>query len=602
MNINEKVQLALVHYRSGNLEEAEKALKQALELQENNSIAINLLGIMYYQNRNYDLSIQYMKKSVSLNPNNGQAYYILGHCLQEKGDADEAIICYQKSLSINPDFADAHYNLGTVFQDRKEYDSAISCYRKAVHFNPRDIDAIYNIGLSFEGKGEFEEAINSYQEALQLNPNIREAYARMGFCLQQIEQFDAVSFFKKVNQLNPNNPVVLNSLGLALRERGQLDEAIDCYRKALDISANDANAYYNLGVAVTENGQLDEAVDCYRKALQISPDFAYVHWNLSLVLLLLGNFEEGWKEYEWRWKEKNFLKNKCFRQPIHFAQPRWDGSSLKGKTLLIYSEQGIGDEVMFASCFQEVVEQAARCIIECEKRLVPIFSRSFPKAIFLERVKKTDAYSSQLPRTDMVIPSGSLPKFLRTDFNAFPQKSYLIPDPRKVHAWLNRVKSLGKGLSIGISWRGGTSPEVIRKRSITLEQWNDLFSLAGAHFINLQYGNCENELKEAKEKFDVTIHDWKDADPRKDLDNFAAEIFALDLVISVDNTTVHMAGALGKPVWVLLPFVPNWRWMLNHEDSPWYSTVRLFRQPSPEYWEPVMAKVKDELIKLLNKN
>jgi len=257
---------------------------------------------------------------------------------------------------------------------------------------------------------------------------------------------------------------------------------------------------------------------------------------------------------------------------------------------------------MFASCFQEVVEQAEVCTIECDKRLTPIFSRSFPGAVFIEREKKPDAHSSHIPHTDVVIPIGSLPGIFRPDFDAFPQKSYLIPDPEKVRTWLDRLKTLGEGLSIGISWRGGAKQEVIRKRSILLEQWDKLFSLSGVHFINLQYGDCAHELKEAKEKLGVTIYDWEDADPLKDLDNFAAEIAALDLIVSVDNSTVHMAGALGKPVWVLLPYVPEWRWMLNREDSIWYPSMRLFRQPSHGVWESVIARVKGELLALPDKH
>jgi hypothetical protein len=254
---------------------------------------------------------------------------------------------------------------------------------------------------------------------------------------------------------------------------------------------------------------------------------------------------------------------------------------------------------MFASCFQEVIEQASVCTVECDKRLLPLFSRSFPEAVFIERVKETDDNLSHLPQTDLVIPLGSLPKFLRTDLNAFPRRSYLIPDAAKVEIWRNRLKTLGDGLKVGVSWRGGAAPKVKRRRSIKLEQWKKLFSLSGLHFINLQYGDCKDELKEIKETFGITIHNWEDADPLKDLDDFAAQIAALDLIISVDNSTVHMGGALGKPVWVLLPYVPDWRWMLNREDSPWYPTIKLFRQPSCGDWDPVIDKIKDDLLTLL---
>jgi hypothetical protein len=276
----------------------------------------------------------------------------------------------------------------------------------------------------------------------------------------------------------------------------------------------------------------------------------------------------------------------------NFSQPLWDGSSLKGKTLFVQAEQGIGDEIMFASCLEEVINQADLCIVECDERLVPLFARSFLKAMVIKHISSKDTYPTDLPPVDMRISIGSLPSFLRPNLSSFPQKkSYLISDVHKVEYWRNRIAELGKGLKIGISWRGGITPLVIRRRSIVLEQWSKLFSIPGIHFINLQYGDCKDELAEAKEKLGITIHDWEDADPLKDLDGFAAQISALDMVISVDNSTVHMAGALGVPVWVLLPFVCDWRWMRKIDDTPWYTTVRLFRQTSLGDWDGVFEHV-----------
>jgi hypothetical protein len=241
--------------------------------------------------------------------------------------------------------------------------------------------------------------------------------------------------------------------------------------------------------------------------------------------------------------------------------------------------------------------------MECDKRLVPLFARSFPKAKVMERIKEDIQYPSDLQHADMKIALGSLPRYLRTSLATFPRrKYYLIPDMQKVEMWRRRYRELGDSLKIGISWRGGSTPSVLRKRSITLEQCERLFSISGIHFINLQYGDCSGELRLVRERFNQIIYDWKDADPLTDLDNFAAQTAALDMVISVDNAAVHMAGALGVSVWTLLSFAPEWRWMLNREDSPWYPTMRLFRQTSPGDWTSVMAKVKNELLKLLDRN
>jgi hypothetical protein len=250
----------------------------------------------------------------------------------------------------------------------------------------------------------------------------------------------------------------------------------------------------------------------------------------------------------------------------------------------------------------DVIEQGISCLIECDERLIPLFERSFPKFSAIKRITVDEDYPDEILQSDIKIPIGSLPSLFRKDINSFPdRKSYLIPDNKEVVKWSGRFAELGKGLKIGISWRGGTTPNIIHRRSVTLDKWAELFSLSGIHFINLQYGDCKEELSKAKEKLGISIHDWADSDPLIDLEDFAAQIAALDLVVSVDNSTIHMAGALGVPVWVLLPFICEWRWLLNREDTLWYPTMRLFRQPSPGEWGSVITKARDELLKLLDK-
>ncbi len=364
---------------------------------------------------------------------------------------------------------------------------------------------------------------------------------------------------------------------IVLKEKGLFNEAMEYFLKAIQLDPGSEDAYSNLGLVFKEKGQIDEAIKYYQKALAISPDNAEIHFGVSLALLESGNFQEGWKEYERRWGTKDFIP--YLRK---FSNPVWDGSALTGKSIFIFTEQGVGDEIMFASCIPEIIEQSGLCILECDKRLVPLFARSFPKAEVMERIEEGIQYPFDLQHADMKIAVGSLPKYFRTSLATFPQqKSYLIPDTQKVEMWRRRYQELGDGLKIGLSWRGGSTPSVLRKRSIILEQCEGLFSIYGVHFINLQYGDCSGELRVVRERFNKIIYAWKDADPLRDLDNFAAQTAALDMVISVDNAAVHMAGALGVSVWTLLSFAPEWRWMLNREDSPWYPTMRLFRQPSP---------------------
>ena len=449
--------------------------------------------------------------------------------------------------------------------------------------------------------GKLDEAIAYYQEALRLNPNFGECYFNLGGALRDKGQYDeAIQCYQKAIQLNPNYAEAYDDLGLALHDKGQYDEAIQCYQKAIQLNPELDNVYYNLGNTLKENNRLREALNFYRRSIEINPEFPDAHWNSALTLLLSGNFKEGFEQYEWRWKRKELTSRR-----YDFLKPSWNGSPLEGKNIFIYAEQGIGDEIMFASCIPNVIAQGKLCIIACEKRLVPLFSRSFSDALVTAHFDPDNIYPSNLPPVDAKIAMGSLPKFFCSDLTSLlneKRKAYLIPDIEKVSVWRDRFAKLGKGLKVGISWRGGMLPAHKVARSISLERWTSILTLQQVHYINLQYGDCGKEFKEMKENLGIIIHDWPDADPLKDLDNFAAKIDALDLVISIDNSTVHMAGALGKPVWTLLPFAPDWRWMLDREDSPWYPTMRLFRQPAPGDWESVIAKVKNELVKLLGNN
>jgi hypothetical protein len=412
----------------------------------------------------------------------------------------------------------------------------------------------------------------------------------MGVVYQEKGRFDeSLACYQKAVELDPNRAGIYKNLGTFFHESGLFDKAIAYYSKAFELAPDDAETYCNLGSVSEDKGLFDEALRYYQKALQIDPALAEAHWNISLTQLMSGNFEEGWKNYEWRLLKKG-------ARPSFFPQPLWDGSSLRGRTLIVSAEQGVGDEIMFASCLPEVIAQAGLCIIECDKRLVPLFARSFPEAQVIGRINSYDAYPADLPNADLRIALGSLPKFLRPVLSSFaPQTAYLKPDSREVEMWRQRLSALGTGLKIGISWRGGSKPSDKLARSTTLAQWIKLFSVSGVHFVNLQYGDCKGELNNAKEILGITVHDWEDADPLKDLDGFAAQVAALDLVISVDNSTVHMAGAVGTPVWALLPYASDWRWMRDFEDTPWYKTVRLFRQSKPGDWEGVFAQVASHL-------
>jgi hypothetical protein len=342
------------------------------------------------------------------------------------------------------------------------------------------------------------------------------------------------------------------------------------------------DAHVNLGAVYEDAGQLRDAVRAYERAIAIDGQSAAAHFNRSLAWLRSGELARGWQEYEWRWKHNG--------RPRCFVQPEWSGAATSD-AVLVYSEQGIGDEILFASCLPDVIERVGMCVLECDARLMRLFTRSFPSARVVARSGAGAA--APIPTSvqfDAQIAIGSLPKLLRQTPAEFPQQAYLQPDAQKVAEWKSRYAALGGKLTIGISWRGGKDPSARRARSTSLSDWRPIFEIPGVMFVNLQYGDCRNDLEELRNS-GITLHDWNFANPLGDLDEFAARVAALDLVISVDNSTVHLAGAMGVPVRALLPFAADWRWMLEPETTCWYPSVRLYRRGRDENWKHVFSRV-----------
>jgi FkbM family methyltransferase len=621
-NIKSLLQEALQCHRTGALDRAELLYQTVIEKQPNHPDALHLLGIIEHQKGDYALAetlirkaivrdkkapifylnlgntlkeqgkiseaIESYKKAIRLEPRFAEAYYNLANELFIQDDVDNAIKYYRKTIALNPNIAEAHYNLGKALRTQDRINEATECYQRALQIKPDFAEAHYNLGVIFQDQKRYEDSIESYIRSIQIKPDYIEALYNLGNVFRDQEKFkEAEYYYGKALEIKPDFIEAYNNLGIALRQQGQIENALKTCQLALTIKPDFAEAHNNIGIALREDGRLEEAIESCRRATIIKPQFAEGHWNLSLALLHFGDFAKGWRKYEWRFLKKDAVLR-------YFPYPRWDGSSLKGKTLLVYAEQGIGDQIMFTSLLSEIINQCSLCIVECDNRLVPLFSRSFPSSMVVPMIK--DDHLPNLPSIDLKIPMGSLPLFLRPYLEDFSQENfYLIPDPQKTDEWHARFKELGDGLKIGISWRGGKEAGVRHIRSTSLEQWADLFALKGVHFINLQYGECAKELREAREKFGMTVHDWEDADPLKDLNGFAAQISALDLVISVDNSTVHMAGALGVPVWALLPKGCDWRWMSNFEDTPWYESVRLFRQINHGDWKEVFERVSSNL-------
>ncbi len=515
-----------------------------------------------------------------------------GDQYRDTGEWEQAIALYSAAVEHQRDFWQAHANLAIAFGETNNYASAVSHAEEAILHGPPIAELHANLGEMLRRSEAYPEAKLAYNKAIEMNPRLVSAYYNLGqlYCLTN-EYRSAMDVLGKAIELHGKNATFYNQLGVAQRNLQQFDQAIASFNQALRLDSASVEALCNLATVMKDQGRFNESILLFKDVLALDPEHIYAHNNLCDALLLQGNFKEGWSEYEWRWRAG------ARRPKDALPQPYWAGNSLIGKTLFIFAEQGIGDEIMFSSCIPDLLKmEHGQYIVECDSRLVPLFQRSFPGIEVHKTEPKGDLnWLRDYPDLDYQLPMGDLLCHLRDSFTSFPRhSSYLVPREDLVEVWRERYRQLGAGPKIGISWRGGAKFNTINKRSIPLIRWLSLLD-CGAHFINLQYGDSSEELSQLEQETAVCIHDWDDADPLHDLDNFAAQIAALDLVISIDNSTVHMAGALGKETWVLLPAVPDWRWFTDRDDTPWYQSLRLFRQGDVGDWEEVLVNIREAL-------
>ena len=584
MDINKTFQLALKHYQAGNFQQAQSICREILNVQPDNADALHLLGIIYYQLNDYDSAIQYTQKALQFSPADADAYYNLGNAREAKGQLDEAVTCYQKALQLDPNFAEAYNNLGHCFYGKGQLDEAINCYQKALQINPNYPEAHNNLGYALHDKGQLDESIFRYKKAIELNPNNPGLCNKLGVVLGEKGQFDeAITYFQKALQLDPDDATAYYNIGKAYTEKGHVDEAINSYLKSLKLNPDNPIAYNNLGNAFQEKGQIGEAITFCQKAIDISPNFALAHWNLSLALLIYGNYKRGWKEYEWRLKVEE-------HEHRNFSQPLWDGSDIKGLTILLYAEQGIGDTIQFIRYASLVAQRSVKVIVECQKELVQTLQN-------VEGVDKIIARGEQLPIFDVHCPILSLPLVFDTTLENIPTKiPYIFIAPMLVKKWKDRIKCYNSKLKIGLAWAGNPKNRRDSTRSCNLELFSPFAKLDYITFYSLQKGEAAKQAKNPPKGMNLIDY----TEDIRDFSDTAAFIENLDLIISVDTAVAHLAGALGKPVWTLLPFAPDWRWLLNRDDSPWYPTMRLFRQPSPGDWKSVINQVLKELQKKIS--
>jgi tetratricopeptide (TPR) repeat protein len=453
---------------------------------------------------------------------------------------------------------------------------------------PQSAEEEYGQGIRYQRANQLTEAFQHFQRALAVRPDYAPAHNNLGVIRQTWGQLDAAAAsYLAAIQVNPHFGLAWCNLANCFREDNRLDDAIEFYRRALALMPSDAPTRINLAVALRDLRRFDEALALLDEIPLASPDHPRARLNRAMIHVLRGDLARGWDDYEARLQIADDAR--------WMPTVRWDGTPLAGRSILLLSEQGIGDEMMFASCLPDLLDREGHnrpghSLIECDRRLVPLFARSFPRSMVIAKGAKRADRPSAAP-CDVTEFLGTLPRFLRRRVEDFPRTAgYLRPDPTLVAKWRASLGRLGSGLKVGISWSGGKEAETRRRRSIALELWQPIFAVPGVRFVNIQYGPAAVDAIRAGRQFGIALDDGTDCDPLIDLDDFAAKLAALDLVLSVDNSTVHLAAALGRPVWTLLPFSPDWRWMLDRETTPWYPTMRLLRCRAADDWTELLRR------------
>jgi len=554
-------QQGLALLNQGRLEQARDFFEKVVKLNTKHFDALHLLGIIAAQFKAFEQADVFFEKAIKLNSNNAAFFCNRGNVLKELKQFESAIAHYNKAINLNKNYALAYLNQGIVLFEIKKYEASLNSFDKAVIIKPDYAEAYSNRGDVLKEMRRFDEALASYDRAIELNDGYAEAFFNRGVILFELKYFE---------------------------------ESLANYNKAIELNRDYAEAHLNRGNVLQEVNKFGEALICYDKAIELNNNYAEAYLNKSLLLLLLQDFEKGWELYEWRWKKLELTSS--YR---NFSQPLWLGDdSLAKKTILLHAEQGLGDTLQFCRYSSLVKKLGARVLLEVPKSLKELLKD-------LEGVDELIEAGKQLPTFDYHCPLLSLPLAFKTKLDTIPfSKAYLKADQNKIKYWQKRIGNLD-GLKVGLVWNGGFRPDqpelwtLNARRNIPLNTLTQTFRFINVNFFSLQKGDpAESEIRGHEIEYWPSGNFFNFADDLVDFSDTAALISNMDLVIAVDTSTAHLAAALGKSTWILNRFDTCWRWLRDRNDSPWYESVKLYRQGEDRHWAPVLELVARDLIEL----
>ena len=610
---------ALAAYRAGHFVQAETICQQIVSTRRDFFDALYVLAVVQGSLGKHETALTNYDRALALHPQHAEALSNRGNTLKALKRFDEALRSYDRALAAQPDYALALTNRGAVLFDLERYDEALASYDRSLAIRPEQAEAFYNRAGALHRLKRYEEAVASYDRAIALRPDFSEAHANRGNTLNVMSRFDdALQSFDRALALRPNLIEALSNRGNALSNLNRREEALASYDHALALFPQYAAGHYNRGTtlhamkryeealasfdralalqpgypeAMSNRGATlyelkrhAEALESYDCAIALQPDYPEAHWNAASLRLLTGDFARGWQEYEWRWKYETLASAKrTFRQPI------WRGEAIDGKTILLHSEQGFGDAIQFCRYAPLVAARGCRVILEVDKRLRDLMAS-------LAGVSQIVTAGETLPDFDLHCPLLSLPLAFDTQLETIPAETpYLRAPPYKRAEWDARLGTK-RSCRVGLAWSGNAAHKRDELRSIELSALLPLLN-TGATIVSVQ-----KDLRSA----DAAVLDGhrdivQVADAVADFADTAALVSNLDLIITVDTSIAHLAGALGQPVWILLPYLPDWRWLLDRDNSPWYPTARLFRQDQARSWDSVIPNVREALQKFVDR-
>jgi tetratricopeptide (TPR) repeat protein len=563
---DQTLQSATRLHQAGQLDQAEASYRQILARDPKQADALHLLGVIYIQRGQHAAAIDLIHQAIALRPNSPAYYSNLGWALTHSGRLNDALACYQKLAALQPTNAAALDQLGRLLLHFGQFDEAIVACTAAVRLRPDIAQYHLNLATGYSHKNRYDLAVFAYREATRLEPTNAKYWHDLGVGLAESgHREESIAVFDKTIELNPASVWGYSSKGITLARLGRPEEAMACMRRAIEIDPKLPAAYNNLGSVLQEEGRWDEALEQYSKAVALDPSSALARWNLSRVHLMLGHLKEGWAEFDSRLQVPHLHLKRTF------PEPQWDGSDPSGKTILLHAEGGHGDALQFIRLAPPIARRGAKLILECQPALVPLLER-FPE---LDRVI---ARGQPLPAFDWQIPLQSLPHVLGITLENIPnQVPYLSAPPDRVEQWKQRLAGETK-VRVGLVWSGSQYAGG-DSRTRTIDVFAPLAELPGFKFFSLQKGKDSGQSP-------PTGMDWLDYTAElNDFADTAALVQNLDLVVTIDTSVAHLAGALAKPVWVLIPFQCDFRWLLNRTDTLWYPTMRLFRQIKIGDWD-----------------